>query len=352
MSNNSSSTDRFDVSRSARASAAVEWRTIPPTINVRYKRRPPPLSLLTRRPSDVSLVSPGPADSSTMASPFSPYPSSLSATSTRRSSSQWPWSATLSTFSEADGKIDHLTTGPILSQAGGVKIGAPVDPIRYLIDHPWDFTEYLHLLSIVQALQPSELDDWTNVAILYNSTSLGHPHRIVWDCWHRWTVSWFSGGTERPSDAATYPDVLGVQHSYRYVNVELLVDLYLTVTKTLGTAEFTDLPNSKTEEFDPVPPTPIPRRHPLYPSPPDPPNVPKRTLGDVAHRGILPWFRATAINTTVLQIQAVVSRSSHDGDEAGLRRGLKRVAGDEPPIRLPIHLYRMRVPPRVRGEAG
>ena len=38
--------DRLEVGPLARAPAAVEYRTIPPTINVRYKQRPPPLRLL------------------------------------------------------------------------------------------------------------------------------------------------------------------------------------------------------------------------------------------------------------------------------------------------------------------
>ncbi|KAI0028652.1 hypothetical protein K488DRAFT_89533 [Vararia minispora EC-137] len=342
--------DRFSVT-GMRAPAAVEWRTIPPTIDVRYKRRPPPLTLLARRASDVSAISPGPLDTSTTASSFTSFATSV--TSPRSAGSQLEFSHTpipthtdqysalsprrsvasirslLSATSLDFIPADSRSTFPVSQSVATSTVPdleTPEDPIRYLQEHPWDFAEYLHLLSLVAERRPSGGADWEDLASVHSRVS--SIYRSAWDCWHRWTVPWSANSAH---GALTYPDVPGVKHRYHHIDIDALVDFYVLLTTYAGVAD--SIPSSEPELVN----SSITRRHPAYPGPHDPPNVPKRTLGDSAHRGILPWFRATAVNATVLQ----------------MRQDLRGAEPNTPPGErlLPRHLRELRVPQRaVRGD--
>ncbi|KAI0272052.1 hypothetical protein BGY98DRAFT_170710 [Russula aff. rugulosa BPL654] len=50
-----------------KSTAAIEWRTIPPTIKVRHKKRPPPITIHSKRSFEQLVWTPGPISASTPA---------------------------------------------------------------------------------------------------------------------------------------------------------------------------------------------------------------------------------------------------------------------------------------------
>ncbi|VDB91704.1 unnamed protein product [Peniophora sp. CBMAI 1063] len=303
--------DRLEVSLSGplgRAPAAVEYRTIPPTINVRYKQRPPPLRLLSRRPSDVGAHSPVLPNTATTASSFSSFPASAStlATSAPPESAKWSFSASLSTFPETP----YTPLSPTSARSGTVQIAdalsPPPDPEAYLRERPWDFAEYLLLLGIATVLAPSHPSGWVLVTAKFNSSTLGRAPRSSWECFHRCAVPWLA----KPGDVracGTYPHVAGVQHTYEHVHMQDFIDDYLAFVRALGHG------------------VRIPKPRPAQQTRINPNlNVPSGTLGHTNQRGSSPWFQTAALHTT---IERILDRSESPG------------AG------LPPHLYRTHVPP-------
>ncbi|KZV63049.1 hypothetical protein PENSPDRAFT_223705 [Peniophora sp. CONT] len=250
--------DRLEVSLSgplARSPASIEYRTIPPTINVRYKQRPPPLRLF----------------------PFATSASSL-ATSAPPESAKWSFSASLSTFPESPYTPLSPTSGCSNTVQIADALSPPPDPEAYLRDRPWDFAEYLHLLGIATALAPAHPAGWVLVTAKFNSSTLGRAPRSSWECFHRFTVPWLA----TPSDiraCGTYPHVVGVQHAYEHVGLQRIIDDYVTFARVLGHGDR------------------IPTRRPgARQTRPNPAlNVPPGTLGHIKLPGSSPWFHTPVI---------------------------------------------------------
>ncbi|KAI0317027.1 hypothetical protein OF83DRAFT_1123432 [Amylostereum chailletii] len=297
--------DRFDP-HGTRSSAAVEWRTIPPTIKVRNKKRPPPLTLQTRRSSESNALSPGPLDSSTTTSSFTSWATSVdSGPRSARSATLQPSSARSEYYAvpafQNSPSAEHLPknvfpedfiTGPTRHDPPP----APPNPYQYLVEHPWSIDEYLRLLAAVSAHTVDLSINWTHVADRYNSTIVREP-RSVWDCWHRATVPWMADEVDGvdPSSMSTFKSTPGVQHDYRHIDMQSLI----TIHKAISIAQPKVVPPLVSNKLCDT--APRYARHPSYPSPASMPNVPPRSLGDGATRGILAWFSLTAVNMTMLR---------------------------------------------------
>ncbi|THH14202.1 hypothetical protein EW146_g6110 [Bondarzewia mesenterica] len=237
-----------------------------------------------------------------------------------------------------------------------ISLFPPPDPYTYLSNNPWTFPEYLRLLSLVHFYSrpdsPINRDndhniyDWNRIATTLNSvyTISSGLRRLPWDCWHRFAVPWirsesFSSSCKEPS-RQLYPNAPGVQHTYRYANIEELIESYDLLARALVTVL-----NDPSQVSHPLPasfpnvalPTHRERlRHPAYLNPRHLPNVPARTFGHPHDWGMSPWFQMSAVNTTVLR--RIVDSTAHGEDHS---------PKPESPVDswLPTHLRSVKIPP-------
>jgi len=323
-----------------KSTAAIEWRTIPPTIKVRHKKRPPPITIHSKR-SFEQLWTPGPQSTSTATTATSASSVSISTPLTSffptnilvRGSSDcpdagqepralyyaipgfqqspnapddvkvplWPQSAGNFILSPQVGKtvldavseLEHIPPGNEIPSP-------PLSPLVYLTLRPWTLPEYMLLLSMIP---PGKEDGvaWDEVAAKFNAAT-NHQPRNAWDCWHRWAVPWCRPQQQAEPRANTYPHAPGVQHEYNLLDLEGLIDLWSALTSSLGSHGSPSPPVSQS-------PTIAMAQtrhhtgyalHTAYPPPSAPPNVPARSLGDVRDRGLAAWFTMSVVNTSVL----------------------------------------------------
>jgi hypothetical protein len=199
----------------------------------------------------------------------------------------------------------------------------PLSPTVYLTLHPWTLPEYLLLLSIKPLGSKNDDISWDEVASKLNEDTR-YPQRSAWDCWHRWVVPWCRSRHASKPRRKTYPHAPGVQHEYKFADLEGLIELWAPV---LGAVGISPGVTSESPHAFPAPKTPAVQHrrawgrahHPgahsapfiscacslctmkAYPPHSAPPNVPSRTLGDACERGLAPWFTLSAVNTPVLQ---------------------------------------------------
>ncbi|KAI9461521.1 hypothetical protein F5148DRAFT_240974 [Russula earlei] len=350
-----------------KSTAAIEWRTIPPTIKVRHKKRPPPITIQCAQPpfrSDhpslmSALVSskrsfeqlvwtPGPLSNSTVATTatsassaaiFTPLTSSAPTStlfkefSKGASVGQDPRALyyAIPGFQQSPNGPDEIkvpawplpinklvsqvgrTTLEVVTELEYVPVGnddlgsyevpsPPRSPSVYLTLHPWTLPEYLLLLSIKPLDSKNDNMHWNEVASKLNAATR-HQSRTAWDCWHRWMVPWCCPEHRSKPRPNTYPHAPGVQHEYKFSDLEGLIGLWTSLSDAKG------IPGATSPPAFPAPKTAAvqPRRaggrahHPAYPPQSASPNVPIRTLGDSRDYGLAPWFTMSAVNTPVLQ---------------------------------------------------
>jgi hypothetical protein len=108
----------------------------------------------------------------------------------------------------------------------------PLSPSVYLTLHPWTLPEYLLLLSIKPPC--SENDDmcWEEVADKLNAATR-HQSRSAWDCWHRWVVPWCRSQQTKIPRPNTYPHAPGVQHEYKFADLEGLIELWTSLSSAM-----------------------------------------------------------------------------------------------------------------------
>ncbi|KAH8988670.1 hypothetical protein EDB86DRAFT_2946297 [Lactarius hatsudake] len=345
-----------------KSTAAIEWRTIPPTIKVRHKKRPPPITIHSKRSFEQLVWTPGPHSSSTAATTattassatlFTPLTSSAPRSILVRGSPEsagagqeprtlyyaipgfqqspngpddikvppWPLSAGNFALSPRVGKtaldavseLDHIHPGNEIPSP-------PPSPLVYLTLRPWTLPEYLLLLSVIPLCSEEEEADWEEVARKLNAAAINYQPRSAWDCWHRWAVSWCRPQRQAEPRSNTYPCAPGVQHESDFLDLEGLINLWTTLTSALGghgspsplvfpgstiamaqTRHLTGRthhPGAHPARFN------IPRRFltsdAAYPRPSAAPNVPARSLGDIRDRGLAAWFTMSVVNTSVL----------------------------------------------------
>ncbi|KAH9167218.1 hypothetical protein EDB89DRAFT_1910137 [Lactarius sanguifluus] len=324
-----------------KSTAAIEWRTIPPTIKVRHKKRPPPITIHSKRSFEQLVWTPGPHSTSTAATTattassatlFTPLTSSAPRSIlVRRGSSEsagvgqeprtsyyaipgfqqspngpddikvplWPGNFALSpqvgkTALDAVSELDHIHPGNEIPSP-------PLSPLVYLTLRPWTLPEYLLLLSAIPLCSKEEEADWEEVARKLNA-AINYQPRSAWDCWHRWAVPWCRPQQQAEPRSNTYPCAPGVQHEYDFLDLEGLIDLWTTVTSALGghgSLSPLIFPGSTIAMAQTSHLTGR-THHPAYPPPSAPPNVPTRSLGDIRDRGLAAWFTMSVVNTSVL----------------------------------------------------
>ncbi|KAI0043040.1 hypothetical protein FA95DRAFT_1575365 [Auriscalpium vulgare] len=316
-----------------KTTAATEWRTIPPTIKVRHKKRPPPLTIYSKRSYEQLVRSPGPLDTGTTASSSS-LPSFSSASSEPPSAfarhhpfivgldpragfyatpefqhspdteiDEIPlpsWLAKKPESLESDAALEAVVELETESEEAAESIPivpppppGPDDPLQYLTDNPWTLPEYFQLLS----LAPEGDHDWERIASALNAASPPTaPQRTPWDCWHRWAVPW-SARAAPPPDAQTFAHAVGVQHPCQFVDMTSLIDTFALVSRALPSPTLSLPPD---DADAPPPPPSVRARHPDYPPVTSRPNVPPRTYG---HRdwGMSSWFHMCAVNVATLR---------------------------------------------------
>ncbi|KAH9986864.1 hypothetical protein BJV77DRAFT_1070774 [Russula vinacea] len=240
-----------------KSTAAIEWRTIPPTIKVRHKKRPPPITIHSKRSFEQLVWTPGPISNSTPATTattassatiFTPLTSSAPTGSPFReflkiaTAGQEPRSTyyAIPGFQQSpDGPDDikvpdwPLPFNKLIPQVGKTTLevvteleyasvetndsehcevpSPPLSPTVYLTLHPWTLPEYLLLLSIKPHRSKDDNISWEEVASKLNADTR-HSPRSAWDCWHRWVVPWCRSQHPSKSKRNTYPHVPGVQH--------------------------------------------------------------------------------------------------------------------------------------------
>ncbi|KAF8493732.1 hypothetical protein F5888DRAFT_1722543 [Russula emetica] len=334
-----------------KSTAAIEWRTIPPTIKVRHKKRPPPITIHSKRSFEQLVWTPGPISASTPATTattassatiFTPLTSSaptgtpFKEFSSSATAGQEPPALYYATpgFQQSPNRPDDIkvpawplpfnkllpqvgkTTLEVVTELEYVPVGTddsencevpspPLSPTVYLTLRPWTLPEYLLLLSIKPLGSKNDDICWDEVASKLNADTR-YPQRSAWDCWHRWVVPWCRSQQPSKPRRNTYPHAPGVQHEYKFADLEGLIELWAPVSGAMG---ITHGVTSGSPHAFPAPKTPAvqPRRawgrahHPAYPPHSAPPNVPSRTLGDACERGLAPWFTLSAVNTPVLQ---------------------------------------------------
>ncbi|KAI0294103.1 hypothetical protein B0F90DRAFT_1821490 [Multifurca ochricompacta] len=327
-----------------RTTAAIEWRTIPPTIKVRHKKRPPPITVHSKRsfeqlvwtPSltsnSTALTTATTSSSATIFTPFSSPPSTSTLSEEFPNSvgqeprtlyyaipgfqqspngpddiKVSPWLPSTDRFYPQAGKtalevvteLEYISSGGSGSQFGEVPT-PPLSPSVYLTLHPWTLPEYLLLLSIQPLGKKDDNTRWEDIAGTFN-TATRHELRSAWDCWHRWVVPWCRPQQPTEPRPNTYPHAPGVQHGYKFSDLEGLIDLWTSLSIAIGS------PYETLAYPEPSIAMVQPRRaggrahHPEYPPPSAPPNVPARSLGNSRECGLAAWFTMSAINTTVLQ---------------------------------------------------
>jgi len=359
-----------------KSTAAIEWRTIPPTIKVRHKKRPPPITIHSKRSFEQLVWTPGPPTNSTVATSatsassattiFTPLTSSAPTSSFFR---DFPKSATAGQdprmlyyatpgFQQSPNGLDDIkipawplpfnklvpqvgkTALEVVTEHEYVPLGKdesesrevpspPLSPSVYLTLHPWTLPEYLLLLSVKPLGSQNDNMSWDEIAAKLNAATRHQP-RSVWDCWHRWIVPWCRPQHPSKPRSNTYPHAPGVQHQYKFADLESLIKLWTFLPNAEETSqhEVAPPPEFPAAKIAAVEPRRVGGRahHPAYPPPSAPPNVPMRTLGDACERGLAPWFTMSAVNTPVLQ--RVLDSQSERADDW-----------------LPVHLRGRTVPP-------
>lgn len=323
-----------------KSTAAIEWRTIPPTIKVRHKKRPPPITIHSKRSFEQLVWTPGPHSTSTTATTASSVTISTPLTSSAPTSilvggsfesagvGQEPRTLyyAIPGFQQSPNGPDDINVPPwplsvgsfaLSPQVGKTALDAvseleyipsgnefpspPLSPLVYLTLRPWTLPEYLLLLSIIPLCRKEEDADWEGIAGKLNADTNYQP-RSTWDCWHRWVVPWCRTQQQTEPRANTYPHAPGVQHEYNFLDLEGLIDLWTTLTSALGDHGSPSplvLPGpaiAKAQSRRPA----VCTHHPAYPPPSAPPNVPARSLGDLRDRGLAAWFTMSVVNTSVL----------------------------------------------------
>ncbi|KAH9959306.1 hypothetical protein BC827DRAFT_1214261 [Russula dissimulans] len=357
-----------------KSTAAIEWRTIPPTIKVRHKKRPPPITIHSKRSFEQLVWTPGPYSNSTIATTatsassatvFTPLTASAPTSTLFREFSKsatvgpdpralyyaipgfqqspngpddikvpaWPLPFNKlvpqvgKTALEVVTELEYVPVGKDDSESHEVP-SPPRSPSVYLTLRPWTLPEYLQLLSIKPLGSKNDNMPWDEVASKLNC-AIRHPPRSTWDCWHRWVVPWCR--PEHPSKprSNTYPHAPGVQHEYGFSDLEGLIGLWTSLSSAAGIPYGVSSPSALPE---PTIRAVHPRRaggrahHPAYPPLSAPPNVPARTLGDARDYGLAPWFTMSAVNTPVLR-RILESPQERTNDW------------------LPVHLRGRKVPP-------
>jgi hypothetical protein len=124
--------------------------------------------------------------------------------------------------------------------------------------HPWTLPEYLLLLSIKPLGSKNDDIKWNEVASKLN-TNTRYPQRSTWDCWHRWAVPWCRSQHPSKPRRNTYPHAPGVQHEYKFADLEGLIELWAPVSGEMGISHGVI---SETMHAFPAPKTPAvqPRR--------------------------------------------------------------------------------------------
>ena len=89
------------------------------------------------------------------------------------------------------------------------------------------------LLSVIPPCSKEEGVAWEKIAAKLNVATNYQP-RSAWDCWHRWVVPWCRLQQQEDPRENTYPHAPGVQHEYNLLDLEGLIDLWTTLTSTLG----------------------------------------------------------------------------------------------------------------------
>jgi hypothetical protein len=109
----------------------------------------------------------------------------------------------------------------------------PLSPTVYLTLHPWTLPEYLLLLSIKPPGRKNDDVSWDEVASKLNADTR-YPQRSAWDCWHRWVVPWCRSQHSSKPRRNTYPHAPGVQHEYKFADLEGLIELWAPVSGAMG----------------------------------------------------------------------------------------------------------------------
>ena len=109
----------------------------------------------------------------------------------------------------------------------------PLSPSVYLTLHPWTLPEYLLLLSIKPLNGKTDDVCWEEIARKLN-TATRHQPRSAWDCWHRWAVPWCRSQKPIMPRPKTYPHAPGVQHEYKFSDLEGLIELWTILSSAMG----------------------------------------------------------------------------------------------------------------------
>ena len=111
----------------------------------------------------------------------------------------------------------------------------PLSPSVYLTLHPWTLPEYMLLLSIKPLSSQTDDVSWDEIAAKLNAGTRHQP-RSAWDCWHRWMVPWCRPQHRPKSRPNTYPHALGVQHEYKFADLEGLIELWMLLSSAMGSS--------------------------------------------------------------------------------------------------------------------
>jgi hypothetical protein len=107
----------------------------------------------------------------------------------------------------------------------------PLSPSVYLTLNPWTLPEYLLLLSIKPLRSKNDDLCWEEIARKLNVATRRQP-RSTWDCWHRWTVPWCRSQQPIIPRPDTYPNAPGVQHEYKFSDLEGLIELWTSLSSS------------------------------------------------------------------------------------------------------------------------
>jgi hypothetical protein len=105
----------------------------------------------------------------------------------------------------------------------------PLSPTVYLTLHPWTLPEYLLLLSFKPLCSKNDDMCWEEIAHKFN-VATRHQPRNAWDCWHRWAVPWCRPQQSIIPRRNTYPHAPGVQHEYKFSDLEGLIELWTSLS--------------------------------------------------------------------------------------------------------------------------
>lgn len=136
-----------------------------------------------------------------------------------------------------EGTMHHSQHNKIMTCSFSFAVPTPpLSPSVYLTLRPWTLPEYLLLLSIKPLSSKTDNMHWDEIASKLNAVTR-HQSRSAWDCWHRWVVPWC-----RPQHASkprpdTYPHAPGVQHEYKFSDLEGLIELWASLSSVIGTSQ-------------------------------------------------------------------------------------------------------------------